>query len=259
MTEQTQPYPGNGSPQTQSSADGDDASVKDKAAESAQAGKQAVGEVAQTAADQAKGVAQEAQAQARNVLGEARNQLQSHAGDQHRNAVNNLRSLSEELRSMADHNGDEGVATSVVSEAAQRAQSAADWLEQRQPGDLVQELRRFARQRPGAFLAGALVAGVIAGRLTRGAIDVHSDDESSTPPTLPSGSQSPQAAAPPAGDETPGFQPPAGQYGTVHGFEPDYGAAGGEPAPYGQPGATGFVTEPGGYPSGSSANQEPWQ
>jgi hypothetical protein len=153
-----------------------DASVKDKAADSAEAGKQAVTEVAQTAAGHAKEIVGEAQSQARNLVGEARDQLRSHAADQHRNAVSNLRSLGDELRSMAGSGEQNGVATDLVSQAADRTHGVAAWLCDRQPEDLLDELRRFARRRPGAFLVGALAAGVVAGRLTRGAVAAHSDD-----------------------------------------------------------------------------------
>jgi len=179
MTEQLQPYPGYGPPLTEAGAgDGSgDPSVKDKATESAQAGKQAAGELAQTAAGQAKEVAGEAKAQARNLVGEARDQLRGHASEQHRSAVSNLRALGDELRSMAGNSEQSGVATELVSQAADRTHGAADWLDGRQPEDLLDELRRVARRRPGAFLVGALAAGVVAGRLTRGAVDVHSDDQ----------------------------------------------------------------------------------
>jgi len=157
--------------------DSTDASVKDKATESAQAGKEAVGDVAKTAAGQAKEVADEAKTQARDLAGEARTQLRNSAGEQHRNAVSNLRSLSEELRSMAGSSEQNGVATDLVSQAADRTHSVADWLDQRRPEDLLDEVRRFARRRPGAFLLGALAAGMVAGRLTRGAVAAHSDDD----------------------------------------------------------------------------------
>lgn len=181
-TDPAQPYPGYATPPSGSgSAGGDEASMKDKAAESAEAGKQAAGEVAQTAAEHAKEVAQEAQSQARNLVGEARDQLRTHAGDQHRNAVSNLRSLGDELHSMAANSQDGGgVATEFVGQAADRAHGVADWLDGRQPEDLLDELRRFARRRPGAFLAGALVGGVLAGRLTRGAVAAHSDDSAAS-------------------------------------------------------------------------------
>ena len=44
----------------------------------------------------------------------------------------------------------------------------ASWLENREPGDLLGEVQRFARNKPGTFLLLAAGAGVLAGRLTRG-------------------------------------------------------------------------------------------
>lgn len=167
-----------------------DKSAKDKAAESVQAGKQAAGDVAQTAADKAAEVVGETKTQARNVVGEARDQLRGHAGDQHRNAVTNLHGLADELHSMARSGEQSGVAADVVGHAADRTREIASWLEDRQPEDLVEELRRFARRRPGAFLVGALAAGVVAGRLTRGMVATHTgdnaDDADLRPGSIPS-------------------------------------------------------------------------
>ena len=200
MTEHGSTYTDYRPPQHEVHPGDDDASMKDKAAESAQTGKQAAGEVAQTAAGQAKEVVGEAQSQARNLVGEARDQLRSHAGDQHRNAVSNLRSLGDELRAMAG-SGQGGMATDLVSQGADRTHGAADWLEARQPEDLLEELRTFARRRPGTFLLGALAAGVVAGRLTRGAVAAHTDDTSSG-----TGSGTGSLSAPAAGAAVP---PPA--------------------------------------------------
>ena len=161
----------------------EDPSMKDKAAESAEAGKQAASDLASTAASKAQDVAQEAKGQARNVVGEARDQLRSQAGDQTKNAVTNLRALGDELRSMADHSRQNteqgGIATDLVSQAADRSHGAADWLDGRDPDDILDEVRRFARRRPGAFLLGTLAAGLVAGRLARGVAAVHSDDSDS--------------------------------------------------------------------------------
>jgi hypothetical protein len=161
---------------TSPSQSGGQPSAKDKAADSAQAGKQAAGEVAQTAVDNAKNVAAETKTQARNIAAEAKNQLQEQTSAQHKNLVSNLRSLADELGSMATNGDQSGVATDLVGKASDRARTAASWLDNRDPGQLVEELRRFARRRPGAFLAGALAAGVVAGRLTRGVAAVHSSD-----------------------------------------------------------------------------------
>lgn len=154
----------------------DPAPMKDRAADAAQASKGAAADVAHTASDKAKDVIGETKTQARNVVGEARGQLSEQAGAQHRNLVDKLQSLADELSSMSHTSEQSGVATDLVAQAGERARGVASWLDARQPGDLVEELRSFGRQRPGAFLAGALVLGVVAGRLTRGVVAVHGQD-----------------------------------------------------------------------------------
>ncbi|TPV47490.1 hypothetical protein FJ661_20630, partial [Pseudarthrobacter phenanthrenivorans] len=62
----------------------------------------------------------------------------------------------------------QGVASDLIRQAAQRSESIASWLENKQPGDLLGEVQRFARNKPGTFLLLAAGAGVLAGRLTRG-------------------------------------------------------------------------------------------
>jgi hypothetical protein len=157
-------------------AGGDDVSRKETAASSAQAGKHAVGEVAQTAVSKAQDVAAETKTQSANMVGEAWGQLRSHAGEQYRSVVSNLRTVADELSSMEQASQPGGMAGELVSQAVDRAKQAASWLEARQPEDLLEEVRQFARRRPGAFLLAALGAGVVAGRFTRAAVAAHSDD-----------------------------------------------------------------------------------
>jgi len=40
----------------------------------------------------------------------------------------------------------------------------------------LEQVRRVGRERPGAFLLTAALAGVVAGRLTRGVVATHTDD-----------------------------------------------------------------------------------
>ncbi|MFI6231737.1 hypothetical protein ACIBCR_31015 [Micromonospora echinospora] len=132
-------------------------------AEAAHAG----GAVAQTAKDQGREVIGEATRQARNVYGEARTQLAGQAADQQRRAASGLRSLAEEMRSMAQQGGQGGPVTELAHQAADRVHGVAGWLDERQPGDLLHEVRDYARRNPGTFLVGAALLGVLAGRLTR--------------------------------------------------------------------------------------------
>jgi hypothetical protein len=126
------------------------------------------GQVAQTATDQAKGVVTETGRQARDLLGEAQGQARDQASVQQQNAAQQLRTVAGELHEMVAKGGQSGLATEVARQAADRMEGAASWLEQREPGDLLEGVRDFARRRPGAFLVGAAVAGLAVGRLTRG-------------------------------------------------------------------------------------------
>jgi len=79
---------------------------------------------------------------------------------------------------MSDRSDGSGMATDLIKQASQRTSDAASWLESREPGDLMNEVRGFARQRPGMFLAGAAVAGVLVGRLTRNVLTSSKSTES---------------------------------------------------------------------------------
>jgi hypothetical protein len=245
------PPPG-GPPRVPSGGDGDTSgsSMKDRAGGAAQAAKQGGSDVASTATDKAKDVAQEAKRQARDLAGEARDQLSGRIGDQQHNLVSNVRSLAQELEAMArgeiSPNGSDGVAHELVSQAGDRARSVADWLDGREPGELLDELRSFARRRPGTFLIGATLAGVVAGRLTRGVVASHTEDSSSGQLRSPAMYRTDQTTplvgygVPPTGVSDPGM-PPTGTMGEeyVVGSQrdvfPESGLPGSRPYDGGQP------------------------
>ncbi|MDQ0662218.1 ElaB/YqjD/DUF883 family membrane-anchored ribosome-binding protein [Arthrobacter ulcerisalmonis] len=124
--------------------------------------------VAQTAKSEAANVAHEAKTNAQDLLHQARSGLTSQAGTQQQKAAEGIRSISSQLESMASAPDQQGMASDLVRQAAERTSSMASWLENREPGDLLNEVQRFARNRPGTFLLLAAGAGVLAGRLTRG-------------------------------------------------------------------------------------------
>src|SRR3954467_3101141 len=137
--------------------------------EVAEVGKSAVdraGDVAGTAGEQVKQVASEAGAQARNLLDEGAQQLRDQASNGQQKLAGGVRDMADQLRRMSEGQ-DSGLVSDVVQQAGDRAERLASWLEAREPGDVVAEVRRFARRRPGMLLAGAAMAGVLAGRLTR--------------------------------------------------------------------------------------------
>ncbi|MEU0154581.1 hypothetical protein [Micromonospora fulviviridis] len=141
--------------------------VRDQARQVGNEAANAGGAVAQTAKEQGQEVVGEAKRQARNLYGEARNQVTAQTSQQQQRAASGLRSLAEEMRSMAQNGGGAGPVTELAHQAADRVHGVAGWLEQREPGDLLNEVKTYARRNPGTFLLGAAVLGVVAGRLTR--------------------------------------------------------------------------------------------
>jgi hypothetical protein len=142
--------------------------ARDEAADVGNSAREAGSHVAQSATDQAKQVVSETGRQARDLLGEAKGQVREQASTQQHQAAQQLRAVAGELSEMAAKGGQSGLATQVAQEAAERVRGVASWLDQREPGDLLDGVRDFARRHPGTFLVGAAAAGVVAGRLTRG-------------------------------------------------------------------------------------------
>jgi hypothetical protein len=155
--------------------------AREEASNVGQSVREAGGQVTQTASEQAQEVVSEARRQARDLVGEARQQASQQASSQQQKAAGGLRALGDELREMSEKSGQSGLASELAQQAADRVSSLASWLEQREPGDLLEEVRSYARRRPGMFLVGAAIAGVVAGRLTRGAAASAGADRQPTP------------------------------------------------------------------------------
>jgi hypothetical protein len=142
--------------------------AKDQAKSVAGDAKQSGQQVAETAKEQTREVAAEAKDQARQLYQQVRGEFGDQAATQHQRAAKGLRTLGDELGSMARGSEQSGVATDLARQASDRVNSLAGWLESREPGDLVSELTSFARRKPGTFLAAAAAVGFLGGRLTRG-------------------------------------------------------------------------------------------
>ncbi|MEV6643602.1 hypothetical protein [Amycolatopsis sp. NPDC051371] len=220
--------------------------AKDEAREVATTAADRGSEVAQTAAQEVKHVAEHAQREARDLLREGREQLESQARDGQRKAAESLHQLAGQLDRMAEQTDSPGVAGDVARQVSDRTRSVAEWLEHREPGDLLDEVRRFARRRPGAFLVGAAVAGAVVGRLTRGVVAQQQHENSGSSPDGRAAAAVPPQHTGPAG--IPAVPPAPGPGGT--GYPPPV-APGGYNAP--QPGPGGVTPQP--APGGFTAPQ----
>jgi hypothetical protein len=131
--------------------------------------------VAGTAKDEAAAVAGTAAAQARTVVDDARQQVTTQLTDQattqRDNLSQTLRTFGDDLQQMVEQGPAQGLASDLAREVSDRARALGSHLESREPGQLLDDARDFARRRPGTFLLGALAAGVVAGRVFRATAD----------------------------------------------------------------------------------------
>ena len=146
-----------------------DESTKDQARQAAGSAADEGKRVAGVAQEEVKNVAAEAQNQVRGLLAEATAQIDEQSKAQKSRLVDTVRSFGDDLASMRSEGQQDGVAAQVVQQVAGQARSLASHLDDRNPSELLDDVRSFARRRPGTFLLGAITAGVVVGRVTRGA------------------------------------------------------------------------------------------
>jgi hypothetical protein len=162
-----EPYSASGGADATSRKEAVKEAVKGDASDVARTAKDSAQGVAETAKAEAANVASEVKSNAKDLLYQARSDLTQQAGTQQQKVADGLRSISDELHAMARASDQPGVASDLVRQVAERSTSAATWLDGRDPGSLLNEVKSFARQRPGTFLLLAAGAGVLAGRLSR--------------------------------------------------------------------------------------------
>lgn len=195
--------------------------AKDEAMGVASSAKEKGSDLVGEGVDQAKSVAGEATRQARDLMDEARVELTAQAYEQQQRLAGGLRSFGHELGSMADSSTEGGLASDVARQVASRTNDLAQWFEDREPGSVLEEVKEFARRRPGAFLAIAAGAGVLAGRLTRGLKDADEPGSGTTSGSTGRPSPSHRAAGVP---ERVTAWPPTGVEQQGAGYAAGYGS-----------------------------------
>lgn len=217
---------------------GSSGGTADQAREAASTAAEESRHVAAVAKDEARHVAADAQAHARDLLGEARTEVEQQTRSQLDSLVGTLQGFAEDLEKMArGESAGSGLAQDVVQQVGDRARAFSAQLRDREPTELLDQARSYARRKPGTFLVGALAAGVVAGRLTRGAKESQ-------------GSQGSQGSSP----GSQGSSPETGTLSTSASFptssDPEAGTAAGTPLA-----DTGEPETMSGAPEGSTASQ----
>jgi hypothetical protein len=135
--------------------------VEQSTAEKAREEAARVGDVAREEVGQ---LVEEAKDQGRGLLSETSERLKGEAQHQSQRVAENLRTLSSDLRTMANSADGSGTAATWVRIGADRFDGFAERLEQRGLDGVMEDVGNFARRTPMTFLALTFGAGLIAGR-----------------------------------------------------------------------------------------------
>ncbi|MFN2477844.1 MAG: hypothetical protein ABR615_01540 [Pseudonocardiaceae bacterium] len=160
--------------------------MRNEAAGVGRSAKDAGGQVAQTAADQARELAAETRQQGRNLMEEGRQQLHEQVVSEQQRAARRLTTIADELAEIAEGRSTSATMSTVARQGADQLHQLASWLQHREPGDLIEEVRSFARRRPGVFLLGAALAGVAVGRITGAGVAAVKDSNGNGSTSAPS-------------------------------------------------------------------------
>ena len=187
--------------------------VKQEASHVASSAADSAKQVAGAAATQAKAVAEQAKEQVSTLLERTRHEVRETAEHKSQQAAGGLRAFADQLRMLANGQPDQaGPLQRYVQDAQDRVSTLASRLENEGPQSLLDDVTRFARRRPGVFLAAAAGAGFALGRLVRAgaaaSADQHpTDDPSDDTPPFPMpdvrSDVAPYEVATPLGDAPP--------------------------------------------------------
>ena len=132
--------------------------AKQKLGEAAQEAKGRAGEVRETVKAQAQEARDRVQAEAEKGFEQGKNQVMSQVNS----VAQAFRKTSEQLREE-----DQGDLAGYTERIAEQVEKVSGYLEGKGMRGAVGDLETFARQRPGVFVGGALVVGLVAARFLR--------------------------------------------------------------------------------------------
>jgi hypothetical protein len=105
---------------------------------------------------------QDASRQAKGKLKEQVDQRSTQAGQQITGMASDVRTVADELR-----NQGKDAPARYAEQAAERVESAGQWLERADGDQILRDVENFARRNPWAVAAGGLVLGLAASRLLK--------------------------------------------------------------------------------------------
>ncbi|MGI3781279.1 MAG: hypothetical protein ACRYG2_10945 [Janthinobacterium lividum] len=229
------PLPETGTSSTQSSPGVSD--VKDTAADQgrrvADTAKESAGQVKDAAVEQGQQVAAVAKDEAvqlkdqaagslKDIVGQSRTEIASQVGTSQNRLADYVHSLSDELGTLASGGSDgTGPLADLAHRGSRTGGELSKWLSDHEPADVLNEVTRFARRRPWAFLGASVLAGVVVGRVTRSlAAEAKDDHDAQQATTSAPAITGPSYTAPTTtvGYESTGYESTAPATGYTSGY-----------------------------------------
>ena len=168
--------------------------AKAESAEVADTAKQAGKEVMSEVSEQTAAVARTAKDQVAQLATQTRQELKSHSEQRSEQLAARFQTWAGQLKALAEGRvEDAGELRGLIGDAQQRLETYATSLRERGPEGVLQDVKRFARRRPGMFLLAAGATGFAIGRIVKAGGVSSSQTEDQPAP----------AFADPAGWQTP--------------------------------------------------------
>lgn len=143
---------------------------------------------ASTVGDEATKIATAAKSEAADVLNAVKAEALDVADKQKEAAVSGLNAFAGAVRKASDDlkSNDQTVVSQFLGHAAEGLESAARSFGSTEPGQLLAQVREFARNNPSMFIAGSVLAGLALGRFIRSS-DSHESAQASNSAVDPKG------------------------------------------------------------------------
>lgn len=165
--------------------------------EVASTAKEQAADVASQAMEQTAAVAGQAKDQAMQLVSQATTEAKTQANAQTDRLAEGLRSVAGQIQALVEGRTQEaGPLPDYARQATDQLQQLATRIGDGGVDGVVQDVSRFARRRPGMFLAGAALAGFFGGRMLRGAQAASQVAATTGSTTTPSTPQSPTLPMP---------------------------------------------------------------
>ena len=144
-----------------------------------QAGKEVMSEIS----EQTTAVARTAKEQFGQLATQTRQELKAQSEQRGEQLAARLQTWAGQMKALVEGRVDEaGELRGLVGDAQQRLESYASSLRERGPDGVMQDVRRFARRRPGMFLLAAGATGFAIGRIVKSGGMSRSQNEGSSEP-----------------------------------------------------------------------------